>query len=796
MKRNKIELKDGKFILNGKPFFLYSGEIHYFRIPKDKWLDRLRKAKETGLNTISTYIPWSWHEFEKGKFDFSGKSSPQRDLLYFIKLVKDLEFFLLVRIGPICNAEMKGEGMPLWFLENYQQAHAKDRKGANTLHEAMVSYMHPVFQEHVSKWYSKILPIVHKNTLYKSGPIIAVQLDNEIGMMNWVMNSPDYNESTTEMYQHYLRKLYEGDLSVLNAKYYTNHTNFSDIPQPKGDVDEEGVTRCWDWVHFYRDFYARYYHSLFQLLQESKINLPVVANIPMFWDYNICARGNQGLMTTMQFRDFIKFTPHIIFGGAYQMRNLNFDNFHDAILMTEVLNMINDKVAPRVCIETQVGCMNDRPRIYPSDINLLLRYAIGHGLNGLNAYIFCGGVNPPGLGFRGSYQEWQAPIDSHGRKNLRIKPLEDVGDFVKTFGGELADTKKNYDFAVGFYGPYYETNYLKGSVVEQMNIARDKFFFDGIARLLILNGYNFNLIDIERAKNKELENIPAMWVFSLDYMDRTTQLKLAEYVKQGGTLIMSPAIPTKNMGLLREEVLLKEFEINISETIKDNLVYVAGKDYSVEGDIKIFDTKKRRIIARTKDRKPCAILKRLKKGKLLLLGFSFMHTLDYHISLLSHFMQIFGLQPSVKVSPQDVHAVMRSNRKYGFLFISNFHDEPREVVLNLKMPGMNKSITIPQDGKIFIPNRSAYILPLNVPLSRRAKIRYSTAEILKVDCTDRESRLVIHGSRDGQCEMLIEIRKPCSIRLDNVEIPSFKYKDGVLKLSFGLTGKRQNLAIV
>ena len=46
MKKNKIELKDGKFLLNGKPFLVYSGEIHYFRIPKDKWPDRLKKAKE------------------------------------------------------------------------------------------------------------------------------------------------------------------------------------------------------------------------------------------------------------------------------------------------------------------------------------------------------------------------------------------------------------------------------------------------------------------------------------------------------------------------------------------------------------------------------------------------------------------------------------------------------------------------------------------------------------------------------------------------------------------------------
>lgn len=795
MKKLKIELKDEKFLLNGEPFFLYSGEIHYFRLPQDKWVDRLRKAKETGLNTISTYIPWSWHEVQEGEFDFNGKTSPQRDLQYFIKLVKNAGFFLLARIGPISNAEIKGEGIPLWFLQNYQEARAKNRKGTNVPHEAMVSYMHPAFQNRVSKWYAKILPIVKRNSLKAGGPIILVQLCNEIGMMNWVMNDPDYNEHTTKMYREYLEKLYGGDLESLNDRYYTNHTSFGEIPQPKGDVDEEGVRRCWDWINFYRDFYARYYQSLAERAKSEKIDLPFIANIPMFWDYNICARGNQGLMTTLQFRDFVKYTPHIIFGGAYQMRNLNFENFHDAILMTEAIKMINDKTAPAVCMEAQVGGMNDRPRIYPSDINLLFRYGMGHGLNGLNAYMFCGGVNPAGFGFRGAYHEWQAPIDSRGRKTSRIEPLEDMGELINTFGSQIADTKKNYDFAVGLYAPYYETSYLKGSIVEQMAAARDRFFFDGIARLLLLNGYNYRLVDIERAKGKDLEDIPAMWVFSLDYMDQPAQARLAEYVKKGGTLIMSPSVPSKNMGLLREELLLKEFEVSVSEVVKDNLVFIAGKDYCVEGDTKIFDSKKRRVVARTSDKKPCGILKKIKKGKLLLLGFGVTHTLDSHIALIAHFMQMLNIEPCIKVYPQDVNVVMRSNKKFGFLFVSNFNDEPREVSLSLRIPGIDKSVTIPQEHKLLIANRSSYVLPLNVPISTRAKIRYSTAEILKASSNEREIRILLKGANGGNCEMLIEIRRPHSISLDGAEIP-FKHKDGVLKLSFALTGKPQNLVII
>jgi hypothetical protein len=158
-------------------------------------------------------------------------------------------------------------------------------------------------------------------------------------------------------------------------------------------------------------------------------------------------------------------------------------------------------------------------------------------------------------------------------------------------------------------------------------------------------------------------------------------------------------------------------------------------------------------------------------------------------------MQILKIEPRVKTAPQDVHAVVRSNKKYGFLFLSNFNDEPRDVAVTLGIPGLNKSATIPQDTKISVPNRTSYILPLNLPVAKWAKIRYSTAEVLKASATERELRLVLHGGRDSMCEIVIEARRPHSVILDGKEIP-FKHKDGLMRLSFQLTGEPQNLMIV
>ena len=56
MKRRtfKIDFERNRFLKDGKPFLLISGEMHYFRTPKFYWLDRFLKMKHAGLNTVAT----------------------------------------------------------------------------------------------------------------------------------------------------------------------------------------------------------------------------------------------------------------------------------------------------------------------------------------------------------------------------------------------------------------------------------------------------------------------------------------------------------------------------------------------------------------------------------------------------------------------------------------------------------------------------------------------------------------------------------------------------------------------
>ncbi len=111
-----FEFKDKNFYLNDKKVFLNSGEIHYFRIKRELWDKHLDAAKEAGLTTVSTYVPWAWHEPEEGVFDFNGATCPERDLVGWLQRCQAHGLYCILKPGPFILAETRGAGLPDWFI--------------------------------------------------------------------------------------------------------------------------------------------------------------------------------------------------------------------------------------------------------------------------------------------------------------------------------------------------------------------------------------------------------------------------------------------------------------------------------------------------------------------------------------------------------------------------------------------------------------------------------------------------------------------------------------------------------
>ena len=76
------------FMINGKKELLLCGELHYFRMEKQYWEKALDALVDCGCNAVAYYVPWFVHEYEEGKFDFTGELCPENDLHTWIQLTQ------------------------------------------------------------------------------------------------------------------------------------------------------------------------------------------------------------------------------------------------------------------------------------------------------------------------------------------------------------------------------------------------------------------------------------------------------------------------------------------------------------------------------------------------------------------------------------------------------------------------------------------------------------------------------------------------------------------------------------
>ncbi len=104
---------DGQsLIIGGHRVWLVSGSIQYARVPHQLWRQRIRAAKQAGLNCIRTCVFWNYHERNPGEFDFEG----DRDIRRFIEIVAEEGMSCVLCPGPYVGARWDMGGLPPWLL--------------------------------------------------------------------------------------------------------------------------------------------------------------------------------------------------------------------------------------------------------------------------------------------------------------------------------------------------------------------------------------------------------------------------------------------------------------------------------------------------------------------------------------------------------------------------------------------------------------------------------------------------------------------------------------------------------
>jgi len=222
-----VTVGEAGLLIDGTNVPVYSGAVHYWRLERERWPAILERVKSLGFAMIETYIPWSVHETSPGAFDWTRA----RDVDAFMSLCEEQGLRLLVRPGPLINAELTDFGFPEWvLLDPAVQARTAldtvhlDAAWAST-HHARFPYRHmPVerFFELTAGWFDAVCPIIARH-LAPAGCVVAVQSDNETCYL--VHDQPyatDYSADSIALYHAYLRELH-GSISDLNALYGTSY---------------------------------------------------------------------------------------------------------------------------------------------------------------------------------------------------------------------------------------------------------------------------------------------------------------------------------------------------------------------------------------------------------------------------------------------------------------------------------------------------------------------------------------------------------------------------------------------
>lgn len=157
-----FEIRKDNFYLDGKPFQVISGSIHYFRVVPEYWRDRLLKLKAMGCNTVETYIAWNFHEPRKGQFRFSGMADVER----FVRIAQDVGLYVILRPSPYICAEWEFGGFPAWLLK-------EDGVRLRCYDEAYLG--------HVMDYYDELIPRLVPLQVTHGGPVLMMQVENEYG---------------------------------------------------------------------------------------------------------------------------------------------------------------------------------------------------------------------------------------------------------------------------------------------------------------------------------------------------------------------------------------------------------------------------------------------------------------------------------------------------------------------------------------------------------------------------------------------------------------------------------------
>lgn len=545
-----VSLTERGLDIDGTLVPVYSGSVHYWRLERERWPLILDRAQALGFNMIETYIPWSVHETAPGVFDW-GTDDPRKDVEAFCRLCEARGISLMVRPGPLINAELTDFGFPEWVLLD-PAVQARTAVGSLHIDAAfgfhpprpypVPSYASPAFYDYVGGWLDAVCPIIVRH-LAPGGCIVAVQSDNETCFnFHDRAYATDYSAASIAAYRRFLAERY-GTIEQLNGCYARDYPDF-DAVEPPRDCEIEtraDVPRHRDWV----EYKERYIHEAVAQIARM-LRARGIEGVPIFHDVAYQYRTPLDI-ARMEADPAIDWVGMNLYRAPREYPGI-----------TRRMRYLAGTTRLPFVPEFGSGIWSHHPETAtPAEEEFATLAALMHGLRAVNFYMLV------------ERERWQGcPITRHGayrpgyadfyRRLAAFLQRYPLGAFSRQ---PQVVTLLNYD--LGRYEAMASTLHyahvdllrlpdelsavnldldFRWDVAREADHRRSDNWLGRMLALLKQHQLDYDLSD-SHIDAQRLRRYPIACIPTVDFMDAGDQRKLLDYAAGGGCLVIGPGVP-------------------------------------------------------------------------------------------------------------------------------------------------------------------------------------------------------------------------------------------------------------
>jgi beta-galactosidase len=543
-----IQIQDKQILSDGEPRIVMAGEIHYFRVAREEWEQRILLLKEAGCNAVASYIPWLWHELPDGTIDVTGATRPERDVAAFIDLCAAHDLWFIARPGPFVMAELKNEGLPFRLYTQHPEIVPSGWDG-KPAPSRTVDYLAPAYLEECGRWFGAVLPLVAERLQPRGGNVIAVQLDNEIGMLAWVTNSPDLTDHLVADFAEWVQRHRAGAVAYpLGA---------AAIRSPR---EEWAGPLRQDLAVFMRDRFRRYVEALRAMAEaHGVVDVPFLVNIHG-------TEGGSGEPFPIGISQLVETyagVPGVVSGSDHYMGDMTLNTTTDLYVINAFMDAVNAPDQPTTSLEFEAGSGDYGGGVDnqydPSTLDLKTRRSLAQGNRAINYYLFAGGINPPleepvgdgndRISFTGERHGTAAPVGPEGQKGMTYAATARAVHAVRLHERWLSRMREDHDAVqLGLVLDSYATEYHHPASARMSEVVEDLVRHRGagprraLVRSMLLGGYRFGAVHLQR---DEPSGVVALATGR--HLSPEVQQGLVDHLTRGGGLLMLGRLPDRDL---------------------------------------------------------------------------------------------------------------------------------------------------------------------------------------------------------------------------------------------------------